>query len=364
MKLKHLILVALLVLTLALTLSGCSGGSDDLEGKYIATFEMNGGTLDISTSNVSTRINYAYEPGVHIIDPSSYANYEIVRQGYRFTGWYKTAECLEADRWDFATDTIDTERLTLYAGWIKEIVYTFSVGYTDGDSTVTLGSYNVSAGAKFEDYRKYADKRDGFTANGYYADAECTTPWSFDTAHPGGETDTDITVYVDYIEGEWKLVDSYDKLLDAIGEGNIYLTDNINCGGGELSFGSFNHILEGNGFVISNFKVVQSSSAVYPVCSIFTTLGSGSEVRNVAFDEVTFSLFGVESAREVRVAALARDAADDTVVITAVSVTGKIITDYQGELSRLNKAFFNTDTFGAEEDGLDFTANLTVEQQS
>jgi uncharacterized repeat protein (TIGR02543 family) len=194
---KYLIVLALLAVTLTLLLSGCGKSEQDLDGMYVASFELNGGTLDLKSFNVSTKINYAYEPGSYILDPTTYGNYEIFREGYIFTGWYRTAECNENEKWNFSTDTINSEGLTLYAGWEKKIVYSYTVCYLDGTETKTLGTYSVEAGAAFEDYRKYANKREDFTPSGYFADAACTTPWDFATVHPGGEVDTDIAIYVD-----------------------------------------------------------------------------------------------------------------------------------------------------------------------
>lgn len=357
---RNLILLTFVLLTLTLMLSGCGNGGDDLEGMYVATFELNGGMLDLKSSNAGTRIHYAYEPGSYILDPANYANYEISRAGFRFTGWYKTEECLESDKWDFATDTIDQEKITLYAGWEREIVYTYSVCYTDGDSSVTIDKYKVSEGAVFDDYKKLANKRDGYTATGYFADAECTIPWDFSTVHPGGETDTDVQVFVDYIEGEWKLVDSYATLINVIGDGDIYLTNDIDCEGKELFFsGIFTHVFEGNGYKISNFTVNKAGGALMPSSSVFQTLGAGSEIRNVSFENVTFMFSDVDRASKLKVAALARDASDCTV--TNVSVTGKLVTNSSLDFPRLNEAFYDEVSTG---EVTDFTANITVEYNS
>ena len=205
MKKRYLILLALLALTLTCLLSGCGKGEQDLEGMYVATFEINGGKLNLGTSDVTTKINFAYEPGALVMDPTvrigsgetSSLGYAISRAGYNFTGWYTGPECLPEQKWDFATGTINAEKLTLYAGWEKQIVYTYTVCYTDGANTVALGSYNVKPGATFDDYRKYATLRDDYTPIGYFADAACQTPWDATTVHPGGEQDTDISVFVD-----------------------------------------------------------------------------------------------------------------------------------------------------------------------
>ena len=358
---KHLVLLALLVLTLTLLLSGCGKSGQSLEGKYIATFELNGGTLDLKSFDVTTKINYAYDPGAHILDPATYGNYEISRAGYRFTGWYTSPDCKESEKWNFKTDTINSEALTLYAGWVKEIVYTFTVCYADGGNTVELGTYNVSEGAKFDDYRDHAKKRDGYTATGYYQDAECTTLWDANAVHPGGATDTDIKVYVKYIEGNWKLVDSFEKLKSAIGQSNIYLTADIDCGGAELDFRGFNHILNGNGHTVSNFTV-KKTGTVRVKCSIFDTLGSAVEIKDVSFANVTYDLKNIStslSGSNIKVGALAVEA--NGCKITNVSVTGKLITNYEGALPSLSEAFCEG---GDTATVTDFTAEITVEKQS
>jgi uncharacterized repeat protein (TIGR02543 family) len=334
---------------------------DELEGKYIATFELNGGKLDIGSTEVNSKINYAYEPESFLIDPATYGNYKISRPGYVFTGWYKTAECNENDKWDFKTEKITAEKLTLYAGWIKEIVYTFSVCYLDGTETKTLGSYNVSAGDEFEDYRKYADERDGFTSLGYYKDAECTTPWNSDEKHPGGETDTDVKVYVDYLEGEWIIVDSYNKLLNAVGKGNIYLTADIDCEGKSLHFrNSFKSVFEGNGHKISNFTVEKTGTIRVPKCAIFAELGAGADIRNVSFEDATFNYSEVssDSIRERKFAALAIDSTGSCTV-SNVSVSGKLVTDYEGELTTLNAVLYEESQNAKV---TNFTANIVIEK--
>ena len=128
MKKAYLILLALLVVALAALLPGCSSNVDELEGKYVVTFELNGGILDLKSTNVSTNINYAYEPGSFIVDPTCAEwNYKLTRAGYTFTGWYTSENCAAGEKWDFATGKITTEKLTLYAGWEKEIVYRYNI---------------------------------------------------------------------------------------------------------------------------------------------------------------------------------------------------------------------------------------------
>ena len=362
MKKKHWILLAALVATLTLCLSGCASGDDALEGKYIATFELNGGTLDYGASSVSTKVNYAYDPGTYVIDPTTIDGYQVYRDRYIFTGWYTTPECNESDKWDFENSLLNTEQLTLYAGWEKAILHTYTVYYMEGEKAVALGSYEVDAGEAFDDWRDFANKRDGHTGIGYYSDSACTQAWDFTTKHPGGENDTDVAVYVKHIEGVWKIVDSYETLKAAMSNGNIYLTADIDCGGAELFFsGSFNATFEGNGHKISNFTVPQHGTAIAPASSLFQALGEKADIKNVTFENVTYSFQDVkDGALRIKVAALA-NSADNAAKITNVSISGVIRTVYDGELPRLLCAIYDEESTAAV---TGFTATITVDKQS
>ncbi len=366
---KNLILITILTVALTLLLSGCSGGDDNLEGKNIVTFEVNGGTLNYGTSSTKTKVNFAYHPGTYIIDPTTMPNYSISRNGYNFTGWYTGADCQPNEKWDFS-DTFDTETLTLYAGWEKAIKYSYTLYYTNGTDEVFLGTYSVSEGEKFEDWRKFADGRKDYTDIGYFTDAECTAPWDFSFTHPGGDADLDIPVYVKYIEGEWELVDSYDKLKSAAISGNVYLTSDIDCGGAELAFDNFNKIFEGNGYTVSNFVVDQSGTVINPSVAIFKSLGANADVRNVSFENVTLKFFNIrESTATVtvwaNVAGLAVSMSEGATV-SNVSVSGTIETNYNGEFPCLSDVYYHKEAADpAILAGVtNFTANIIVDKQS
>lgn len=361
---KHLVLITMILLALTLTfvLSGCAGTEDELKGKNIVVFELNGGTLEFKTSSVSTKINFAYHPGTYIVDPAEIPGYKIYKNEFVFTGWYTSPECNPGEKWDFASRTFDTESLTLYAGWEKAIQYTYTVYYVDGDVDVELGRYPVSAGEKFDDWLKYAESRKDYTPTGFFSDRQLTTPWDENTVHPGGESDLHIPVYVDYIEGSWSLVNDYTGLVNAVKNGkNVYLTENIDCLGEELYFSNpYSGILEGNGYSVSNFKIKMSGALIMPTYALFSGLEEGSEIRNVNFENVTYEMFGIpENVRKIKISALAKSANGTTV--SNVTVTGKLLTDYEGELPTLLQPFYEEDSFG---DVSGFTAVITVEKQA
>ena len=368
MKRTFLTLTLVVVLLVALTvlLSGCSKSNDPTAGKNVVTFVINGGILSYGTASTDGSINYAYHPGTYVKDPTLFNNYKISRNGYNFTGWYTSPDCKPGEKWDFNTP-LDDEKLTLYAGWEVAIKYTYSVNYVDGENIVSLGSYTVSAGEKFGDRRKFADTRAGYTAYGYYSDPECTIPWDTAATHPGGAVDLDIPVYVNYIEGNWNIVSSFDELKKAT-SGNVYLVADIDCGGQEFYVSSaFDKIFEGNGFKISNFTVPKKGTNRNPSCAIFEKLVSGAVIRNLSFENVKYSFILDEKYLDnaaANVAALALEL-ESEVTIADVSVSGVFETNFNGDLSTVDDLYYKTRYEGDDLlDGVtDFSAEIAVNKQ-
>lgn len=352
--------------TLTLVLSGCGKGSTDFEGKNIVTFDLCGGTMETKSATVKTEINFAYEPGTYILDPIETLQYTLNKTDYVFTGWYTSPECNADDKWDFKT-LFETESLTLYAGWKKATKHTYTVYYVENGATVALGSCVVDEGAKLSDYNYNSMKnRAGYTSIERYSDPDYTTVWDKNFAHPGGDVDTDIPVYVKYVKGNFTVVNDYETLRKAIEAGaNIYLNDDIDCGGNVIARPSmvlraYNGIFEGNNHTVSNFKVDKEGNNKVVKISIFETLGMDAEIRNVNFVNAIYDLSGVSSTKNVEASALANES--EGAKITNVSVSGKIIvTDGAIDLSKINNAVYNTDDQLVIEG---FTANITVETQN
>ena len=358
---RHLTLFAVIILalTLMLSLSGCSGDEDVFEGKCTITFEFNGGMLRTKTSSVKDKIKYAYVMGTKIIDIQDIDGYSFSKSGYDFVGWYTHESCEPQYEWDFDS-FIETENLTLYAGWKKSIVYSYTLYYVDDNSNeVSLGSYTVDAGKEFKDWREFANNRENYTPTGFYSDKDLETPWDDTTVHPGGESDCDIPVYVKYIKGEWELVNNISDFKKAISAGkNIYLTADIDCENATLSLGEYSATLEGNGYSIKNFKVLKSNQAYRPKCAIFDRLSDGAQIKNVNFENVNYDMTGIDQIKiqELKFALLAVEAGE--VTVENVNVTGTAITDYTGELPKAESAFFTTEM----EEPTGFTSSVTVER--
>jgi hypothetical protein len=67
--------------------------------------------------------------------------------------------------WDFATDKMGKEGVTLYANWVKDVKHTYDICYLDeSNKPVIVYSYSVSEGDKFKDLLSKANSRNGYTA--------------------------------------------------------------------------------------------------------------------------------------------------------------------------------------------------------
>lgn len=259
-----------------------------------AVFMLEGGICQNSTTSVTYKYMVAEDESVFIADPNKLVAGDVTRTGYILDGWYKTktvdseGNVTYSNKFDFAVDKMDIEGITLYAKWNKEIKFTYDLVarlYNEDGSPVLdengvqaeklIGQYIVNKGDTFNDVLKYCNKYSGFTFMGTYRDADGNI-WNDEFVHPGGDDSTAIKVYPDYIEGSYTLVSNKEEFLKAMsGNKGIYLLNDINLGGSEISFKTFNNkIFNGNGHKVSNFKL---SSALE------LTIGFEEDIANAQF---------------------------------------------------------------------------------
>ena len=161
-------------------------GWKPLSSDFVAvTYDVGGGSGALSEREV--------RQGNMLPKPS-----DPVRDGYRFDGWYKQAECLDA--WDFSTDTVTTAT-TLYAKWTK--MHTVAViidgeraenVYEDGDPL------NISLGIK-----------DGYVFGGMYKDASFKNEVKNNTP-----VTSDMTLYMQFIKATAPEMFEYEEQWDII----------------------------------------------------------------------------------------------------------------------------------------------------
>lgn len=288
---KTISLLVLLLLSFSL-LVGCSNNS--ARDGYCVTFHLNGALYQ-----QTEEIRYYYpakEGGTLILAPNDIISTEtdkIVKEGYYIEGWYLSDEFKPDEKWDFSTDRLTADGLDLYANWKLDAVYKFAV-VSNIDNEI-LGEYTVDEGETFSDYLGYANV-DGYTFL-EFVDESGNIINEDEYVHPGGDVDTTINIYANFLEGNYTVVKTVYDLTDAIrNETNIYLYNDIDCDGRTISFGDFNgRVLLGNGHTISNFAYDDNlSTAVDKVknISLFTNV-SDAVIQDVKFinGEISYSNF-------------------------------------------------------------------------
>lgn len=363
---KQLRICALLCLLLCLIplLVSCGGSSTDFEGKVKVIYYLEGGIYQNCEQPIIQFYGFDEDTDNLIVDPSTLSGREISRTGYTLEGWYteKTGEgdnVTYSGKWDFATDKVTDQGITLYAKWKKNVTYTYEVCYRDeADQTVhVLGSYEVKEGEAFNDYYAalYGKKRYGYTAiGGLYTEDD--QAWDNSFTHPGGEVDTAIRVFLHYIEGNYVLVSSPRELL-ANKNANLYLTGDIDFEGASFSgFGNFKGEIRGNGYTIKNFTLTYDNSKSGLISdpdlsteggllciSLFSSL-KGAVISDLTFADFTVDInAGFTGTNMIFVAPLAMKMESSTV--TNVTVSGMTVT-----LSRLPSGFDKSSSLVVIED--------------
>lgn len=326
--------VLLCVISLFMFISLASCGSNDKYADMVkATFVLEGGMCRGYGNDVVYLYDFEDDEEVLIYDPNSLEEneeYQIIMNNYHIEGWYqtKTEDGEYENRWDFSKDKMTKDGITLYAKWKKNVVYSYEV-YIQGEDE-PLDTLIVEEGAKFNDITLDLDV-DGYT-NIQYLD-ENLEPWDDNFRHPGGETDTAIKIYLDLIEGDFKIVKTASQLKSSKGH-NIYLANDIDFDGDSFAFEEYGKIFLGNGHKISNF-VVKTPTAKAEIGSELTTTNSiyssifyninGATIKDVTFDNVTFEINnGLAKIKNIVVSPLATMVSNATIENVIVNGTYKI----------------------------------------
>ena len=291
--LKRMKIFTLLILCI-LCISSCSSNTKEPSGIKV-TYELNGGIFQNVSLPIKQYYQFDEESERLIKSPEVLSKSSILKSGYTLEGWYTESDF--KNKWDFEKDELPLEGLTLYAKWVKDVKYTYNVCYLDENNEVNiLGTYEVSEGEVFDDWRGFAEDRKNYTPLKFIN--KDGTAWDMTYKHPGGETDLAINVFVEYIEGDFELVSTAQQLKNARTK-NIYLLNNIDLQGEAFSFSSYSKIFKGNNYTIKNFKVNvvgnktsgvddhldSSLKAVYG--SLFGNLNNAT-ISDVTFENVEF----------------------------------------------------------------------------
>ncbi len=444
-KIALIILISVAAASLML-LASCGESASEPRGVKI-TFELEGGTFRNNRPGTPIEHYYVFPEGVpHLIrrpDEIKQGVEPVTKQGCVLEGWFRTRTQATgadgnpatdadgnpvyeySDEWNFETDVVEGNELTLYAKWNNAYTNSFALYYFSSGSEVQARTVTVTEDnpefshwkERFDRVRmtgytamKHKDPATGNSAITYYIPVEFAT-WDYtdadvryipdetdpnrvecvempaDYVHPVGVEgyqptgDLEVKIYVDVLPGDWMFVSNKGEFGTTL-NANIYLLDDVDLGNAEIGAPTeYRYRFIGNGKTVSNFTVRVNSGMNNLVeigefgsnnlaVSLFGRLMQGTEVRDVTFDNVTFLLETTNSMiSNIVVAPLALDAAGvsetDKPTLGGVTVNGKV------QVNRLPNGFDKDNRFadysaqgiydGELIESQDCTCNVTVE---
>lgn len=338
---KKILLILLALFAVCICLAGCDD-KVNFDGQAKVTFMLNGAKYKNGTEPVVHYYKLAEGQKTKILELNKKnTGAELVYEGFNFLGWYKDKNFSSNSKWNFATDTIDGNGITLYARW-EAIVYhnyTYQICYIDEETQQkqVLGSYRSDAGLKFDQRsgEKIAAQRKGYTLIEFVD--EQGGAWNSEFVHPGGDGDVAVDVYAKFIKGDYRIIRKASDFDTAIGH-NIYLYNDIDMGGYELDLSFFKSgVFDGNGKKIYNFTVKYGATKddmVQDVDGEITGnfslniglfgLLNNAEIKNVTFDEMTIDLnASLNMIQKIFVAPISVHATDSTFSNVKVNCTYK-----------------------------------------
>lgn len=335
-----------------LVLSSCGEDGSEKPYDFLVTFDYNAEGL--VTETPENQYLGVKRGGLVGLKPGQNDDFkEAVITHYFIEGWYtaKTAEDGSALRdtdgkvildreWNFTEDTV-TSDITLYAKLTRQSTITF----TDIDTDEVLKVQRGKPGATESDPLPPSKK--GYTLLGYYLDKEKTTPFTFPYTYGEG----DITVYADFIEGEYTLVNDAASLLKCIrGNKNAYLTCDIDASKITWASVTYNGKIAGNGHKVTGLKIetVCSKRDGETYGLLFRSLGAKAKISDIAFEDVEMSVT-VGTNGTYAVAAIAYGVSAGA-TLENVTVTGTMTYDFGSASTSTVYADFGKD--GAPEGAL------------
>ena len=330
----------LLALSFVLLLSGCGEAATPYEtnnkdGYSVSVkYDANGGTFTTNTSVIVDSFNTDGKSEIALIlpDDSRRENdaFTATKNGHFLAGWYKErVETTDDDgnkiytysgKWDFEKDLLkidknkaysaDEPALTLYAAWVPmfeiefysldsgELIDTMQFDPT-GEKQLQVPFWDEETGAvEMFDF----PKRDGYTFNKAYFDAEGTNELSGETlTHPGvvnlenaTATDSVLKLYVDWHEGEWYRIYTVDQFIESASlNGNYELFADLDFEDEiwptTFMYGNFGGVIKGNGHTIKNVEFTQTNNSKVNA-GLFGHLTDTASISDLSFENITFTI--------------------------------------------------------------------------
>ncbi len=351
-SIKSLLVTFLLLATLLLVTACVDNATpydnNNAEGYTVSVqFDANGGYFTTGTSIITDSFNIdgmgknsngnvelaLLSPDNEIRGKGNY--FTPAKNGYFLAGWYtertETGKDANgnpvytyANKWDFENGTYEVDPsktytseepvLTLYAAWVPMFEIKF-LSVADGSE---IGTYTYNPMEVDEILVPHWDEETGamemydfpvklgYTFEKAYYDEAATQPAEGTVTHTGlvneatgTAENTEMTMYVELIEGEWFHIYSLEQFKkNAQINGSYILHTDLDFGAGtedeeawpsSLMYGTFTGTIEGNGHKIMNVNLEMNNNSKNNA-GLFGTLSSSAQLKDVTFENITFTI--------------------------------------------------------------------------
>lgn len=340
-KKKSFLTLCLLLVTMLL-ISGCSGEktpyeiNDGDQFNVSVKFDANGGLFTTNTSvivdsfNISNlQTNAAGQVEIPLLSPDDQQRgkdaFKAYNNGYFLAGWYAERTGSEnaysySDKWDFSADTLKVAAsgsyssaepvLTLYAVWVPMFeveIYDLSSGdYVDAITfdpnqinEFVLPVWDQESGCiDMNDF----PKREGYTFNGAYLDAEGKQSITDASVKHNGSVNNEngiaseptLKLYVDWLEGEWFHIYTAEQFVkNAKLKGNYVIHNDLDFSDTiwptTFMHGTFTGSIQGNGHTFRNISAVQTNNSKTN-SGLFGQIKDVTEISNLTIDKASFTI--------------------------------------------------------------------------
>lgn len=289
------------------------------------------------------------------------------------------------ERFDFSTALEKGKHYYLVAEWRKiQTVHVILAGET---SAITVAGKTYNKGDLLNDMPYESSGRipkpnnpiSGTVSDAtfieFYSDEECTKlfegwPIKFDD-HKDDDPDNPFTIYAKYIEGIWTVVKNATQVSSMFNDAGTatnryYILNDIDCGGRTVNaltgYAGFACEIRGNGYTISNLKVIGSLSSTSSGASLFGNVQSTAKISNLTIEKITQEYEVYSKGYATSGIFFAFTSVEQGAVIEGVTLSGtmKVTISSGGYVKNLVGGAKNNWKFGGYTNDSDYTGGITV----
>lgn len=324
---KKVLILVVLALLATTVLTACSGQTKKKEYDYLVTFNYNVGNLTTNCKDQYLGVSAGKTVALHPEKNGEYIK-EIEVDGYFVEGWYvakqnsagevvidpETNRVVLDRKWNFDTETVNSD-ITLYANLLRQV----SLFYVDRATGDVLKTDTGKPGAIKNEPGALAPKKNGYTLLGYFVNEEGNEKFSWPYTY--GETDG--TVYCEFLEGNWTVVNNPRAFTTIGSDAKVYLTADLDFS--EIAWvpKTFNGELNGNGHKITGINYTKELTSANDTVGLFISLGANAYVHDLTIEDAQVTVRTVKAGKPVNVAFFAYSVAEGA-KLENVTVSGTL----------------------------------------